>query len=1039
MKKSYRKFLHAAASAFAAGAFFAAVAVPQMSARPASPQASSASPRPTASALTGTPTTAPATATEGYLVIGNNTEETYASLTSQGWNQRFSTLSFIGAWPESNRWSDISAILRIDLDRTVDGANGISQHFFLVDGFAGSIRFSANKTLTIQNSWWTENPKAGANYSIGGWLTTAYGSDFAFIGAGSEGGTLVFKNNRMSTTTSGFLLYGEGETAFTTASSKAFGGAVGIGGISAFSADETTLSSPSLYIGLLDNVSFTGNSVTATESAGVAPASNIYAESIAGGGALAVRGELVFENINTLSFSSNTATGATSGATAFSSAYGGAIYASCKEIRTLKFTGIGNLQFTDNTAIAQGSNNWTSAFGGAIHAEPFIDILFDTGGNITFSGNRAEGVRFANGGAISYSDSSLDLYIASGKTVTFSGNIAKLGANEYSESISLSSTSSEENERTWFYLVNNGTLDMRDPIYGESGSEDDEYYYPGDLWVLQSNASTGVWKLGGDNFIYGNDIASSWWIIDGGTLHLYRENEVAGVKAATITLAGDSYFSVGGKQTIATLSVGGGGGNEIEASEIHFEDTGRILIDLSHATPGVPLLSLYGDSFTGTQIGSVTGTSVSTIGVNVSVKNFLTAQSGTYTLVDVSGIPGATVGTSVGLSTNSISSDGPAFSSSASRSADGTKLFFTITVNGITQQPAAQTVWQGASATFSVTANSSGALTYQWYFNGKIIKGATDATYTIAKTTAKNKGTYSVVVNDSQNGKRWTSTAAALDVNVPVKPKITTKPIAKVETRLGGEFSLTVAATGNPPPTFQWLRDGVAIPASENASAATATLTISNVTDADLRKYTVVVTSGPNKVTSSASTVSAVLPPVVETPSPESPEVLTYALATKGAKLSIKLAKNKAKPTYLWLLNDSPAPGANNKATYTAKQDGKYSVRVYNGAAPEGVEKVIAYVKLITPPKIAALVADVATVAPGGSVTLTVSIQAGTGTEPLTYQWLLDGKPAPGAQNLPTYTATALQKNAKFSVTVTNGSGKVVGKAKSKTVTVKVQ
>jgi hypothetical protein len=255
----------------------------------------------------------------------------------------------------------------------------------------------------------------------------------------------------------------------------------------------------------------------------------------------------------------------------------------------------------------------------------------------------------------------------------------------------------------------------------------------------------------------------------------------------------------------------------------------------------------------------------------------------------------------------------------------------------ITAQPQSKTVWQGESVTFSVSAAGEGMLAYQWSFNGKAIKNAKINTHSIAKTTTKNSGNYTVTVTNA-NGKA-DSAAAVLTVNKPTKPKFTTKPASKVETALGKTLTLTASATGSPAPTYQWKLNGAAIP-----GATAATCTIASVTGKDLGKYTVEATNIAGKA-SASTTVSAVLPPEILT----TDAGLIHALATKGAKLSVKLAKNKAKPTYQWLLDGKEIPGA-TKATWTAKLDGHYSVRVSNTAGQD--TRGIATVKLITPPKI---------------------------------------------------------------------------------------
>ena len=83
----------------------------------------------------------------------------------------------------------------------------------------------------------------------------------------------------------------------------------------------------------------------------------------------------------------------------------------------------------------------------------------------------------------------------------------------------------------------------------------------------------------------------------------------------------------------------------------------------------------------------------------------------------------------------------------------------------IATQPANQAVTVGSSATFSVVANSSGTLTYQWLRNGTAITGATAASYTTAATVAGDNGAqFSVVVTSSTSTTPVTSSTAVLTV-----------------------------------------------------------------------------------------------------------------------------------------------------------------------------------------------------------------------------------------------------------------------------------
>src|SRR5207245_43371 len=67
----------------------------------------------------------------------------------------------------------------------------------------------------------------------------------------------------------------------------------------------------------------------------------------------------------------------------------------------------------------------------------------------------------------------------------------------------------------------------------------------------------------------------------------------------------------------------------------------------------------------------------------------------------------------------------------------------------ITSQPQSQSVPDGGTATFSVTASGSNPLSYQWQFNGVGITGGTDSSLIISGVTTNDVGAYSVVVSNS--------------------------------------------------------------------------------------------------------------------------------------------------------------------------------------------------------------------------------------------------------------------------------------------------
>ena len=169
----------------------------------------------------------------------------------------------------------------------------------------------------------------------------------------------------------------------------------------------------------------------------------------------------------------------------------------------------------------------------------------------------------------------------------------------------------------------------------------------------------------------------------------------------------------------------------------------------------------------------------------------------------------------------------------------------------ISQQPAAETVTVGQTATFTVTATANAALTYQWQKNGAAINGATSASYTTPATATSDSGSkFAVVVSDSAGS--VTSSAAALTVNAAVQaPSISQQPAAQTVTA-GQTATFTVTAAANAALTYQWQENGAAISGATGASYTTPATTASDSGS----KFTVVVSDSAGSVTSSAATLT---------------------------------------------------------------------------------------------------------------------------------------------------------------------------------------
>ena len=248
----------------------------------------------------------------------------------------------------------------------------------------------------------------------------------------------------------------------------------------------------------------------------------------------------------------------------------------------------------------------------------------------------------------------------------------------------------------------------------------------------------------------------------------------------------------------------------------------------------------------------------------------------------------------------------------------------------ITTHPAGQTVTAGAGASFSVVATGTAPLTYQWKKDGVDIGGATGATYTIASTVTGDSGSYTVVVTNSVNSA--TSDAAVLTVNAGSgsAPTITTQPVSR-NVVAGSGVTLTVAATGTGPFTYQWKKDGVDI-----GGATGASLVLASPVPSDSGNYTVSVTSAGGTTPSSTARLAV---------APAGALAWQSYNATTGARISADAAVfDPATNTYTFtvpanstqtlvtgsfapLVLAKPVSGSNNlPVTFSMKSSGGYGI-----------------------------------------------------------------------------------------------------------------
>ncbi len=129
----------------------------------------------------------------------------------------------------------------------------------------------------------------------------------------------------------------------------------------------------------------------------------------------------------------------------------------------------------------------------------------------------------------------------------------------------------------------------------------------------------------------------------------------------------------------------------------------------------------------------------------------------------------------------------------------------------VTTDPIDDTVFTGDTLAFSILAGGSIPITYQWQKNRQNISGATTNNYTKSPVTLADSGLYRCIASNSQGNDA--SKEARLTVFQTVV--INSHPDS-VEVNPGDTVTLAIAAEGQVPISYQWEKDGHAIPNATN-------------------------------------------------------------------------------------------------------------------------------------------------------------------------------------------------------------------------------
>lgn len=172
----------------------------------------------------------------------------------------------------------------------------------------------------------------------------------------------------------------------------------------------------------------------------------------------------------------------------------------------------------------------------------------------------------------------------------------------------------------------------------------------------------------------------------------------------------------------------------------------------------------------------------------------------------------------------------------------------------------ANTAIIGTNITLGAIALGTTGVSYQWYFEGQPIAGATSASLVRNPVQKTHEGSYTVVATNASGSQ----TSLPVYLDVLAEPEILTHPVITA-TNVGGApgVTLSVTAKGRPTMTYAWTKDGapVANVANKITGATTATLTILNVSEADAGAYRAVVTNSSGSTPSNPADLVPVTSP----------------------------------------------------------------------------------------------------------------------------------------------------------------------------------
>jgi hypothetical protein len=257
----------------------------------------------------------------------------------------------------------------------------------------------------------------------------------------------------------------------------------------------------------------------------------------------------------------------------------------------------------------------------------------------------------------------------------------------------------------------------------------------------------------------------------------------------------------------------------------------------------------------------------------------------------------------------------------------------------VTTQPTNAAVAVGSDAAFTITADGTAPLTFQWTFNGTNVVDATNSTLMLTNVQMTAAGEYAVQVFNAFGMDQ--SSNAVLAVGDP--PVITGQPTNQTLV-LGTPASFTVTVTGTEPLNYQWSHQGADLPDATNA-----TLAIPSAQLSDAGNYAVRISNLFGAQSSSNALLTVGIVPFVTTQP-------TNAAVAVGSDAAFTITADGSAPlTFQWSFNGTNVTDATNSTLMLTNVQmtaaGEYAVQVFNAfGMDQSSNAVLEVLPVCTPP-----------------------------------------------------------------------------------------